>query len=162
MGVMFVPLLTVVFYFLNKDPELLERRLRYKEKEAKEIAIIKVAQLFFFIGFNIPRHRLQIRLVPRSCLARSPLWCNNLPSIYACIPCIQENSYTSRIVEVDKKQKVITTGPYSIVSIRCTQNNTYVLVYPLALGSYYAVAFFIRYLLIFYRYSTRRRCFCRS
>jgi hypothetical protein len=43
----------VVSYFLKKDPELLERRMRMREKEEKQKTIIKFAYIFFFIGFII-------------------------------------------------------------------------------------------------------------
>ena len=39
-GVLFIPMIFVVFYFLKKDPELLERRMRMKEKEEKQKTII--------------------------------------------------------------------------------------------------------------------------
>jgi hypothetical protein len=38
-GVLLIPVFFVVFYFLEKDPELLERRMRIKEKEEKQKTI---------------------------------------------------------------------------------------------------------------------------
>ena len=37
MAILFIPFLFVVAYLLKHDPELLERRLRTKEKEAGEV-----------------------------------------------------------------------------------------------------------------------------
>lgn len=54
MGVLFIPFIFVVLYFLRNDPKLLERRMKFKEKETQEKTITKIAQLFFFIGFLIP------------------------------------------------------------------------------------------------------------
>jgi len=54
MGFLFIPAIFVMFYFLKHDREFLERRLRFREKETQEKIIIKIAQLFFFIGFLIP------------------------------------------------------------------------------------------------------------
>jgi len=164
MGVMFVPLLTVVFYFFKKDPELLERRMRNKEKEAKEIIIIKIAKIFFFIGFVFPG------IDYRYGWSHVPVWLVVLSDAiiflaYMLIFLVfTENSYTSRIVEVDKKQKVITTGPYSIVRHPMYAGiiPMYLLI-PLALGSYYAVAFYIPVIvLIFYRIFDEERVLCRE
>ena len=53
-GVLFIPMFFVVSYFLKKDPELLERRMRLREKEEKQKIIIKLGFIFFLIGFIIP------------------------------------------------------------------------------------------------------------
>jgi protein-S-isoprenylcysteine O-methyltransferase Ste14 len=56
----------------------------------------------------------------------------------------KENSYASRIVEVDKKQKVISTGPYAFV--RHPMYTGVIPMYlciPLALSSYIALIFFV-------------------
>src|SRR4030067_3800682 len=50
-GVLFIPMFIVVLYFLKKDPELLERRMRTREKEEKQKIIIKIGIILFFIGF---------------------------------------------------------------------------------------------------------------
>jgi len=50
------------------------------------------------------------------------------------------NSYASRIIEVEKGQKVITTGPYAIVRHPMYLGVLVFYVFsPLALGSYWAV-----------------------
>ena len=46
-GVLFIPMFFVVFYFLKKDPELLERRMRMREKEEKQKTIIKIGYIRF-------------------------------------------------------------------------------------------------------------------
>ena len=53
---------------------------------------------------------------------------------------LRENRYASRIIEVEKKQKVITTGPYAFV--RHPMYSGVLLMYgfsPLALGSYWGM-----------------------
>jgi len=57
---------------------------------------------------------------------------------------LRENSYASRIIEVEKGQKVITSGPYTIV--RHPMYLGVLLMYlftPIALGSYWAIIFFL-------------------
>jgi len=53
---------------------------------------------------------------------------------------LKTNSYASRIVEVEKGQKVITTGPYSIVRHPMYLSSLILYAFsPLALGSYWAM-----------------------
>ena len=55
----------------------------------------------------------------------------------------RENSYTSRIVEVEKEQEVITTGPYSIVRHPMYTGTIVMFLFtPLALGSWWAIIAF--------------------
>ena len=53
---------------------------------------------------------------------------------------LRENSYASRIIEVEQKQKVVTTGPYAVV--RHPLYSAVLIMYaicPLALGSLWAM-----------------------
>lgn len=143
-GVLFIPVSFVVFYFLKKDPELLERRMRMREKEEKQKTIIKIAYIFFFIGFIIPGldHRYHWSNVPvlLVIVANAIVLSGYILVFFV----LRENSYASRIIEVEKGQKVITTGPYAIV--RHPMYLGVLLMYlstPLALGSYWALIFFL-------------------
>ena len=66
---------------------------------------------------------------------------------------LRENSYASRVVEVEKEQTVISTGPYAIV--RHPMYLGILLIYlftPIALGSYLAVSVFFLFVpLLVYR-----------
>ncbi|HEX7576119.1 MAG TPA: isoprenylcysteine carboxylmethyltransferase family protein, partial [Candidatus Methanoperedens sp.] len=54
------------------------------------------------------------------------------------------NSYASRIIEVEKGQKVITTGPYAIVRHPMYLGVLVMYLFtPLALGSYWAILLFL-------------------
>lgn len=65
----------------------------------------------------------------------------------------RENSYSSRVVEVESGQKVIKTGPYAVV--RHPMYSGQLLMYgftPLALGSWWAlIGSGLIYILIFFR-----------
>ena len=56
----------------------------------------------------------------------------------------KENSYASRIIEVEKGQKVITTGPYSVIRHPMYAGQILMFIFmPIALGSYWALIFSI-------------------
>ena len=143
-GVIFIPMFFVVFYFLKKDPELLERRMRMKEKEEKQKTIIKFAFIFFFIGFVIPGldYRNHWSNVPvLFVIAANVIVLSGYIFVFFVL---RENSYASRIIEVEKGQKVITTGPYGIVRHPMYLGVLMMLLFtPLALGSYWALIFFL-------------------
>ena len=53
---------------------------------------------------------------------------------------LKENSYASRVIEVEKGQKVVTTGPYSLVRHPMYLGTMIMaLATPLALGSYFGL-----------------------
>jgi protein-S-isoprenylcysteine O-methyltransferase Ste14 len=57
---------------------------------------------------------------------------------------LRENSYASRIIEVEEDQKVITTGPYAIVRHPMYLGVLVMYLFtPFALGSYWAIIFFL-------------------
>ncbi len=143
-AVLFIPVIFVVFYFLKKDPELLERRMRMKEKEEKQKTIIKIGIILFSIGFIIPgldyRYHWSNVPVPLVIAANAIVLAGYIIVFFV----LRENSYASRIIEVEKGQKVITTGPYAIV--RHPMYLGVLLMYlftPIALGSYWAIIFFL-------------------
>lgn len=143
-SVLLIPASFVVYYFLKKDPELLERRMRMREKEEKQKAIIKIGYVLFFIGFIIPGldYRYHWSNVPvHLVIAANVIVLSGYIFVFFVL---RENSYASRIIEVEKGQKVITTGPYAIV--RHPMYLGVLLMYfftPIALGSYWAIIFFL-------------------
>jgi len=144
MGVLFIPVIFVISYFLKHDPALLERRIRFREKETHQKTIIKLANLFFFMGFLFPGfdYRFGWSNVPMLIVIISDviIFLGYLLVFFV----FKENSYTSRIVEVDKKQKVIATGPYSVVRHPMYVGVISMFVFmPIALGSYWALIFFL-------------------
>lgn len=143
-GVIFVPLLFVVSYLLKNDPGLIERRMRFREKEQREKAIVPFMSVLFLAGFLLPGfdHRFHWSNVPLAAVIAADVLV--LTGYLLCFLVFRVNSHASRIVEVEKGQKVVTTGPYAII-----RHPMYLgvmmmfLATPLALGSFVAVAAFI-------------------
>jgi len=115
MGVLFIPFIFVLIYLLKSGSGLIERRLQFTEKEASEKTIIRISQVIFFIGILVPG------LDYRFGWSHVPFWLVIFADIVIFLGymlvflAFKENSYASRIVEVEKKQKVCTTGPYAVV-----------------------------------------------
>lgn len=143
MGVLLVPIFFVVMYFLKKDPGFLERRMRMKEKEAKQGLIVGAASVVFLVGFLIPGFdkRFGWSDVPSELVVAADVLVFLGYAIVFLV--FRENSYAGRTVQVDKGQKVISSGPYSI--IRHPMYFGTLLMYlatPIALGSYIAAPVF--------------------
>jgi protein-S-isoprenylcysteine O-methyltransferase Ste14 len=151
MGLLFISLIFVLSYFLKKDPEFLNKRLRFREKIAKENVMIRIGHVFFIIGFLIPGfdYRYGWSNVPFWLVIAADI--GFLLSYVLIFFVFKENRYASRIVQVEKKQKVITTGPYAVV--RHPMYAATIVLYlclPVALGSYYALIFFAPILLVIF------------
>jgi protein-S-isoprenylcysteine O-methyltransferase Ste14 len=148
--VLFIPMMTTLFYLAKNDPELLERRMRTKEKEEKQRIIIRLFRLPFILGFFIPGfdYRFDWSDVPMVLviIANAMVFIGYFLVFFV----FKENSYTSRIVEVEKEQKVISTGPYSVVRHPMYSGMMIMFLFtPLALGSWWALAVYIFLPLVF-------------
>ncbi|MDD1673864.1 MAG: isoprenylcysteine carboxylmethyltransferase family protein [Methanomicrobiales archaeon] len=144
MGVIFVPLIFAVPYFLKNNTGLLERRMKTREKEGEQKRIVLLAVIIFLIGFLIPGldYRYQWSDVPVALglAADVIVFLGYLVAFFT----LRENSYASRIIEVDKEQKVIATGPYAYVRHPMYLGMIIMFLFtPLALGSYWAVIPFL-------------------
>jgi len=142
--VLVVPMIFAVVYFLKRDPELLERRIKLKEKGKEQKAIIMLSIAIFLIGFIIPGldYRFHWSEVPAYLVIAADAFVLLGYLIFFLV--LKENSYASRIIEVDKEQKVISTGPYAIV--RHPMYSGVMLMFlltPIALGSFWALIAFL-------------------
>jgi protein-S-isoprenylcysteine O-methyltransferase Ste14 len=139
-AILFIPMLGVFVYLIRKDPELLERRLKAKEKERQQKYIQMIGSLFFLGIYILPGfdRRYGWSSVPVVVVIAADILVLGGYGLFVRV--LEENSYASRIVEVEKNQKVITTGPYAVV--RHPMYLAVLIMYifsPLALGSYWAV-----------------------
>jgi len=139
-GVLVVPMIFVLFYFLKNDPKFLERRTRGKESEKQQVISQILSTLIFLAGFIIPGldHRFSWSNVPAntSIVADVIVLLGYLIIFFV----FRQNSYASRIIEVDEEQKVISTGLYALV--RHPMYVGVLIMYiptSLALGSYWGL-----------------------
>jgi protein-S-isoprenylcysteine O-methyltransferase Ste14 len=140
MAINFIPMLFVVAYFIKNAPELLERRLRMREKEAAQKLIIKLSSLYFLIAFLLPGFdkRYGWSSVPATVVIIADVIVLLGYAFFALT--LKENQYASRIIEVEEQQKVITTGPYALVRHPMYLAVSVMYIFsPLALGSYWAM-----------------------
>lgn len=140
MLILVVPMIFIVRYLYKHDPELLKRRLRMRERQKIQKLIQAVLWPFFLLAFIIPGfdYRLHWSNVPLTILIISEVLV--LLSYLFIGQVFRTNSYASRIVEVEKGQKVITTGPYAIVRHPMYLGVLVMYIFsPLALGSYWAL-----------------------
>jgi len=129
-----------LIYFLKNDPELLERRMRTREKETAQKLIIKFLFLSCLFTVLLPGFdkRFEWSNVPVQVVIFADIIV--LLGYSIIFLTMRENSYASRIIEVEKGQRLISTGPYAIVRHPMYLGSTLMfLLTPLALGSYWAI-----------------------
>lgn len=135
-----VPMLFVLIYLLKVAPDLLERRMRGREKEAAQRGVIAVSLIYFLVVFTLPG--LDVRFgwseVPAAVSIAADVVVLLGYGIFFLV--LHENRYASRVVEVEQEQSVISSGPYAVV--RHPMYVGVILMYvfsPLVLGSYWAM-----------------------
>ncbi|MBN1415467.1 MAG: isoprenylcysteine carboxylmethyltransferase family protein [Bacteroidales bacterium] len=138
--ILLVPMIFVLFYFLKNDPMFLERRTRAKEKEKEQIIIQVIFSFIFLSGFVIPGmdKRFGWSHVPVLVVITADVVI--LLGYLLIFAVFKQNSYASRVVEVEKDQKVISTGLYGIV--RHPMYIGVIIMFvpsPIALGSYWGM-----------------------
>ena len=115
LGVLFLPMLIMGAVMLVKAPELLEKRLNNKEKEATQRGVVALSGLAFIGSFVLSALDFRFGWSP------VPRWLTVCAAVVFLIgyglyaEVMRENAYLSRTVEVQKGQKVIDTGLYGIV-----------------------------------------------
>lgn len=149
----FVPAAFIISYFLAKDPEFLARRMRMKENEARQRFVQKAGALIFIVGFLLPGldRRFGWSSVPFELVVAADAVAVLGYAIVFWV--FKTNSYAGRTIMVEKGQKVISSGPYSIIRHPMYAGASLMyLATPLALGSFVAVLPFLLWLpLLFIR-----------
>ena len=138
----FIPMMIFGIYMFKHNPKFLERRMRTRETRKKQKLIQTVGLLPFLLTFVMPGIDIRFRWsgapVYAAIIGLALILLGYLMTLYVFLT----NSFASRVVEVEKEQRVITTGPYAFV--RHPMYVAVIIFYgmtPLALGSYWALIF---------------------
>ena len=146
--VLIIPIIAAVSYLLRSDPELLERRMKYREKEQEQQTIVILGTAIFLGGFltiaiDLRLHGLDQIPTSLAIAADAGVFLGYCLILWV----FKENSYASRTIEVMEDQKVITTGPYAV--IRHPMYLGVLVIYlltPIAFGSLWSVPVFSLYI----------------
>ena len=146
MGVLFIPMFFAGVVMMAKNPELLKKRLKAKEKQKEQSLVIKLSGLMFLAGFIVAGlgFRLNWYVLPKGAAITAAVAFLAAYVLYAEV--LRENTYLSRTIEVQENQKVIDTGLYGIV--RHPMYSATLLLFlsiPLILGSVYSFLIFLVY-----------------
>ncbi len=150
-GVLFTAMIFVLTWLLVKDPDLLAKRMKTKEKEKPQKAYVILSIIVFFITFIIPGldYRFHWSDVPVPVVIVSTVIMMAGYVIFFAV--MRQNTYASRVIEIQEGQKLIDTGLYSLVRHPMYLGGSILFVSaPVVLGSWYAfiTALFIPILLI--------------
>ena len=140
-----VSVFLITVYFLRKDPELIQSRLKVgpvAEQQTSQKVIQALASIFFILPF------VTASLDHRFGWSSVPTWIVLLGDVlvalglYIVFLVFRENTFTSATIEVQDEQKVISTGPYALIRHPMYSGAFIMLLgIPLALGSWWALIF---------------------
>lgn len=146
MGILFIPMFIAGIVMMIKSPELLKRRLNAKEKQKEQKEVVKFSGLMFIVGFIVAglNYRYSWIVLPQYVTIIASVIFLIAYILYAEV--LRENQTLLRTIEVEKDQKVVDTGLYSIV--RHPMYAITVLLFlamPLILGSIISFGIFLIY-----------------
>ena len=115
MELLFIPMFFVGIFLMIKNKELLRKRLNGKERIKEQKNVIFISGIMFLTGFITSglNYRYQWITLSNSIVIISSIVFLVAYLIY--MEVLRENTYLSRTIEVEKDQKVITTGLYKII-----------------------------------------------
>ena len=115
MGILFVPMFCAGLVMLAKNPQLLQSRLKAKEKQREQDMVVKLSGLMFIAGFVVAGLEFRFNWLPM------PGWVKWVgAAVFLTAYCLyaevlRENTFLSRTIEVQENQTVVDTGLYGIV-----------------------------------------------
>jgi protein-S-isoprenylcysteine O-methyltransferase Ste14 len=135
-----IPMTGELIYLLKNDPELLRNRMKTKETEPQQQTLVRLSVVFMIIAFIIPGfdYRYQWSQVPWWLVAVGIIMFEIGYLLFTVV--LRQNSYASRVIEIQENQKLIDTGLYSLVRHPLYLSSILIdISIPLILGSFYAL-----------------------
>ena len=139
-GVLFTAMIIVMAFLLAKDPDLLAKRLKTKEKERPQKAYIFLSIILLLFTFGVPGldYRFHWSNVPVAVVIAATVIMMAGYLIFFAV--MRQNTYASRVIEIQEGQKLIDTGLYSLVRHPMYLGASVLYMSaPLVLGSWYAL-----------------------
>ena len=146
MGILFVPMFLAGIVMMFKNPDLLKKRLKAKEKQTEQDLVVKLSGLMFLTCFIMAglNYRFDWYVLPKTvCVGAAAVFLIAY-ALYAEV--LRENTFLSRTIEVQENQTVVDTGLYGIV--RHPMYAVTLLLFlamPLVLGSLISFVIFLAY-----------------
>ena len=135
-GILFVPMFAAGLIMMNKNPDLLRKRLNAREEQTEQKTVIALSGMMFLAAFVAAGLNFRYGWI------RLPLWISFAASVIFLIgyalfaEVLRENTYLARTVSVQENQKVIDTGLYGVVRHPMYMTTLILfLAMPLVLGS---------------------------
>lgn len=124
-----IPLVMTLTFLLRKDPALLEKRMNLKEPRKEQRKIVQISGLLMLLGFFLPGldYRFQWSDVPLWLIVVSIIVFEF--SYMMVVAVFSQNSYASRVVEIQEGQQLIDTGLYSIIRHLCRLFKSLIILY---------------------------------
>ena len=115
MGILFVPMFVAGLVMMEKNPELLRKRLNAKEQEKEQKIVVALSGVLFIAAFVVAglNWRFQWMVLPNWAVWVAVVLFLVCYLLYAEV--LRENTFLSRTIEVQEHQKVVDTGLYGIV-----------------------------------------------
>jgi protein-S-isoprenylcysteine O-methyltransferase Ste14 len=139
-GALCIPMIFVIIYLIINNPDLMVKRMKTDEKEKPQKIYLFLSIIASVITFVLPG------LDYRFHWSSVPLWLVIISTVVMIAGYLlffivmKQNSYASRVIEIQEEQKLIDTGLYSFV--RHPMYFAATILYgfsPLILGSYFAM-----------------------
>lgn len=115
MGMLFVPMFIAGIAMYFKAPDLLESRLRAKETQSEQKQVIGFSGIMFLLVFILAglNYRFKWIILPEIAVYIGIAIFLLSYALFGEV--LRENRYLSRVIEVQKDQKVVDSGLYGIV-----------------------------------------------
>lgn len=140
MGTLFIPMFFILIYLLAREPDLLTKRLKTKEKEKTQKAYQVLSIIVCLAAFIVPGldFRFNWSEVPLSVVLISAVIMMSGYLMFFIV--MKQNAFASRVIEIQSEQKLIDTGLYSLIRHPMYLAGIVLFVFaPLVLGSFYAL-----------------------